>query len=94
MTIVAIATLAIVLGVTIWSVATAPNQAIEQFSGMWKTTPWGKQLFLDFYGLEAILALFILEDVSRGGSWTVAIVCIVTMPIFGASSAAAYWLLR
>lgn len=80
--------------VTAWSLRSG-DKALAQFGGMWGTTPWGKQLFIDFYGLVAILALWMFQDASsNGGNWTLAIVCIATMPLLGAGSAAAYWLLR
>jgi hypothetical protein len=81
--------------VSAWSWRAAPLRAMaDQFKGIWGVTPWGKQLMLDFFGLEAILALWMIADAEARGSWLVAIACVVTMPLFGAMSAALYWLIR
>lgn len=93
MTIIASIVLVAFLAVTLWSLRDG-DKALGQFSAMFQMNPWGKQLFVDFYGLVAILALWICEDAATGGNWTLAIACIATMPVLGAGSAAAYWLLR
>jgi hypothetical protein len=49
---------------------------------------------LDFFGLEAVLALWMITDAMSAGTWVGAVICIAAMPIFGSMSAAAYWLLR
>jgi len=69
------------------------RQAADQFGGIWRL-PWGKQFFVDFFGLETILALWMLSDAAARGAWTLALVCTAAMPIFGAAAAALYWLLR
>ena len=48
---------------------------------------------LDFFGLEVVLALFIVTHAAGTGAWLVLIVCPALMPFLGASAAAAYWLL-
>jgi len=92
---VAIVVLVGMLAVSVWSWVGAPARAMaDQFKAIWDVTPWGKQLMLDFFGLEAILALWMIADAHGRGSWLSAILCIVTMPLFGSMSAAVYWLLR
>jgi len=88
--------LAGMLGFTVWCWVRAPAKAMaDQFAGIWAVTPWGKQLMLDFFGLEVILALWMLADAQRAdGSLTAALACIVAMPVFGAMAAALYWLVR
>ena len=68
------------------------RRAADQFVEIWQK-PWGKQLMLDFFGLEAVLALWMLGDAAAHGTWTAAIACCVAMPVFGSMSAALYWLL-
>lgn len=92
---VAVVVLVVMLVVSVWSWRLAPARAMaEQLAGIWNVQPWGKQLLLDFFGLEAVLALWMIADASAHGSWTAAIVCIVALPPFGAMSAALYWLIR
>ena len=80
--------------VSLWAWRAAPGrQAAEQFIGIWQR-PWGKQFYVDFFGLEAILGFWMLADASARGSWAFAIACIVAMPVGGALPAALYWLLR
>ena len=69
------------------------RRAADQFAGIWRL-PWGKQFFVDFFGLETILALWMFTDASAKGTWLPAVVCTAAMPIFGAASGALYWLLR
>ena len=57
-----------------------------------RTSPWGKQLLLDFCGLEVVLVLWMATHAYEAGSWLVFGLCVATMPLFGAMSAAAYWL--
>lgn len=90
---VAALVLVVVLAVSVWALV-AGRRAADQLADIWNLKPWGRQVYVDFLGLEVILALWILEDASRAGTWTAAIVSIVAMPVFGAMSAAAYWLLR
>lgn len=93
---VAVVVLVVMFAVTAWSWALSPMKAMaDQFAGIWAVRPWGKQLVLDFLGLEAVLALWMLADAQRAdGSLAAAIACIVAMPVFGATSAALYWLIR
>ena len=90
---IAAAVLITVVAVTAWALVVARDQVLPQLLGFWQQ-PWGKQVYFDFYGLEVILALWMLEDASNGGSLGAAIASIVAMPVFGAMSAAAYWLVR
>ena len=93
MQLVALAVIAAWCSVTLWAWRAAPGrQAAEQFVGIWQR-PWGKQFYVDFFGLEAILALWMLADASARGSRAFAIVCIGAMPVGGAFPAALYWLL-
>lgn len=59
---------------------------------VWSFSPWGKQFMIDFWGLEIMLALWMVSHALAQGSLGLAIGCIVLMPIFGAMPAAAYWL--
>jgi hypothetical protein len=88
------------LVVTAWLVATAwawlrapGKQALDQLGGIWQI-PWGRQVFVDFAGLEVVLALWMLSDAAAQGTMVRAVVCLVAMPVFGAMPAAVYWLLR
>jgi len=91
---VAATVLVVVLLISLWSLRTAPGaQAAEQFVQIWKMR-WGKQFYFDFFGLQAILALWTVSDAIARDSWVAAAICLATMPILGAMSAAAYWLLR
>jgi hypothetical protein len=77
--------------VSVWAVRESPD-ALAEFGAMWRR-PWGKQVFLDFYGLEVVLLLWMIPHASETGSWVAFGLCAATMPFFGAMSAAAYWLL-
>jgi hypothetical protein len=91
---VAAVVLIVMIAVSIWAWRLRPgSQAAAQFVDIWRL-PWGKQLTLDFLGLEVILALWMFGDAMSSGSWLAAVACTVSMPIFGSMSAAAYWLLR
>ena len=95
MSFVAIAVFVVMIVVTLWAWRVAPaKQAADQFVGIWRGTPWGKQLILDFFGLEIVLALWMLRDAAEHGSWLLSVACIAAMPIFGSMSAAVYWLAR
>jgi hypothetical protein len=95
MDVVAVVVLVVMFAVSIWSWRLAPMRVMaDQFTGIWRVQPWGKQLMLDFFGLEAILALWMLADARTSGGWLAAIACIAGMPVFGAMSAALYWLIR
>ena len=83
------------LAVSLWAWRLAPaKQAADQFVGIWHVHPWGKQFYLDFFGLQIVLVLWMLTDAANRGSWLLVVPCILTMPIFGAMSAALYFLLR
>ncbi len=51
-----------------------------------------KQLLIYLCGLEVVLVLWMATHAYEAGSWLVFGLCIATMPLFGAMSAAAYWL--
>jgi hypothetical protein len=95
MDVIAIGVLLVMLAVSLWSWRLAPaKQSADQFVAIWRTTPWGKQFFLDFFGLEIMLALWMLADAATRGTWLAAGACVAAMPVFGAMAAALYWLLR
>ena len=92
---IALSVFVAVLAVSIWAWRVAPGrQAADQFVGIWRARPWGKQFYFDFFGLEIMLALWMLADAASHGAWFLAAGCVLVMPIFGAMSAALYWLLR
>ena len=94
MTVAALTVIGGWLLVTLWAWRSAPGrQAADQFLGIWRL-PWGKQFYVDFFGLQVVLALWMLSDAAARGTWPTAIACVAAMPIFGASPAALYWLLR
>jgi hypothetical protein len=81
-------------GASLWAWSRAPGrQAAEQFLRIWQV-PWGKQFFVDFFGLEIVLALWMLSDAGARGTWALSLVCIAAMPVFGALPPAFYWLTR
>ncbi len=92
-----IAASVVLLGVaalSIWAWRQRPAaQFVSDFASIWRDSPWGKQLLVDFYGLEVVLVLWMTANAYETGSWLVFSICVATMPIFGAMSAAAYWLL-
>jgi hypothetical protein len=78
---------------TVWALVRSPGAGFfEQFQAIW-AMPWGKQVVVDFYGLEVVLALFMITHAMTSGAWLVLTVCLILMPFLGASAAAAYWLL-
>lgn len=81
-----------VASTTLWALKASPRGIIEVGAFMW-SRPWGKQILLDFYGLEVVLALFMVTHAMASGAWIALIVCLVLMPFLGASAAAAYWLI-
>lgn len=84
----------VVASVSLWAWRKVPGgKAADEFRNIW-SLPWGKQLMLDFFGLETVLALWMISDAMAAGTWTIAVLCIAAMPIFGSMSAAAYWLIR
>ncbi len=77
---------------TVWALRRSPGAGFfDQFQSMW-AMPWGRQVVIDFYGLEVVLALFMITHAMTSGSWLVLTACLVLMPFLGASAAAAYWL--
>ena len=79
---------------TIWAWRERPGAYfVSDFIALWKSGPWGKQFFLDFYGLEVVLILWMLVDAYEAGNWLAFGVCVATMPFFGVMSAATYWLI-
>jgi hypothetical protein len=81
-------------GISAWAWSRAPGrQAADQFARIWQV-PWGKQFFVDFFGLEIVLALWMLSDAAVRGSWALGVICVAAMPIFGTLPAALYWLVR
>lgn len=91
---VALGVLVVLVFVSVWAWQLAPaRKAADQFREIWRL-PWGKQLLLDFFGLEIVLVLWMFVDAAARGTWVAAIACIVAMPVFGSMSAALYWLLR
>jgi hypothetical protein len=91
MVIAAIGVIVSVVLISVWAVRESPD-ALAEIGAMWRR-PWGKQIFLDFYGLEIVLLLWMIPHASETGSWVAFGLCAATMPFFGAVSAAAYWLL-
>ena len=94
MTAAALAVLVAVAAVSVWALRARPGRlALEDFARIWASSAWGKQLLLDFYGLEAVLALWMLSHAMAHDAWLPAVACIALMPVFGAMSPAAYWIL-
>jgi hypothetical protein len=84
----------VVAAVSVWAWSQAPGrQAADQLSEIWRL-PWGKQLYFDFFGLNLVLALWMLTDGLAYGRSLLAMACVITLPVFGAMSAGTYWLLR
>ena len=48
---------------------------------------------VDFWGLEIMLGLWMIQHALAADELALAIGCIVLMPVFGAMPAAAYWLI-
>lgn len=85
--------LLVVGGATAWAFKRSPGLGFfDQFMSIW-SLPWGRQIMIDFYGLELVLALFMVSHAAASGAWFVLIVCLALMPFLGATPAAAYWLL-
>ena len=83
--------LLIVGSATVWAYRRSPG-FVEQFRSILALT-WGKQVVVDFYGLQVVLALFMVTHALGSGAWLTLSVCLALMPFLGASAAAAYWLL-
>ena len=90
MDIAAISVLLIVALISVWALRQRPN-AIADFMSIWER-PWGKHIFVDFYGLEIVLILWMVSHAQENGDWLAFGLCAATMPLLGAMSAAAYWL--
>ena len=94
MTAIALVVLISVVAVSVWAFWRRPGQlAGEDFVHVWSFSPWGKQFMVDFWGLEIMLALWMVSHAIAHDSLGLAAGCIVLMPVFGAMPAAAYWLL-
>lgn len=93
MTAAAAATLVCVLGITIWAIARTGPETLGELRRVWRTGPWPRQIVVDFYGLEIILALWMIQHAGVHATYWILVPCLATMPLLGASSAAAYWLL-
>ena len=94
MTALALLVLIAVAAITVWAFVRRPGSlAGEDFAHVWSFSPWGKQFMVDFYGLEIVLALWMVSHALVHDSLVLAIGCIVLMPVLGAMPAAAYWLI-
>lgn len=92
---IAVAALAllVVAGQTVIAWRAQPaDQAGDEFLRIWRSGPWAKQFYLDFAGLELVLALWMISHAATTGGWILVTLCIVTMPVLGAMSAALYWI--
>ena len=87
---IALLVLLVFAGATAWAFARSSGLATEFMSI--GSLPWGRQILIDFYGLEVMLALFMVSHAAASGTWLALIVCLVLMPFLGAGAAAAYWL--
>ena len=89
---IAVLVLITVASTTLWAVRRSPGASFfEEFQGMW-AMPWGRQVVVDFYGLEIVLALFMISHAAGAGAWWALALCLTLMPFLGASAAAAYWI--
>ena len=93
MTAAALLVLVTVAAVSAWALRRQPGRrAVADFGHVWSFSPWGKQFMIDFWGLEAMLALWMVGHATAHDSLWTAVACIAAMPIFGAMAAALYWL--
>lgn len=93
MTAIALAVLVAVAAVSAWALRVRPGRlAGEDFVHVLRFSPWGKQFMIDFWGLEVMLALWMVGHATAHDSLWTAVACIAAMPIFGAMAAALYWL--
>ena len=91
---VALVVLVVVAALSIWAWRQRPAaQFVEDFTTIWEASPWGKQLLVDFSGLAIVLVLWMTTHAYETGNWLIFSICVATMPLFGAMSAAVYWLL-
>ena len=94
MSAIAFAVLVLMVPLSVWAWRQRPGtQAKDEFLQIWRNGPWGKQIIVDFYALQLLLALWMIADASEKGLWLEAVLCIGLMPVLGAMSAAVYWLL-
>lgn len=94
MSLLAVLVLLVMLPLSIWAYRQRPGSgAKDEFAAMWRVGPWGKQIITDFFALEVMLMAWMLSHAYVHGTWVLALVCSITMPIFGAMPAAIYWLL-
>ena len=70
----------------------AQPDALQAIGALWRSGPWARQIFIDFYGLEIVLALWMLGHAAESGSFAPALICLLAMPVAGAMAAGAYWL--
>jgi hypothetical protein len=81
-----------VASTTVWALRRSPGAGfVEQFQALW-AMPWGRQITIDFYGLEVVLALFMITHAMASGTWLALAACLASMPFLGATAAAAYWI--
>jgi hypothetical protein len=90
MDVAALVVLGVVALVSVWALRER-RDALADIVAIWKR-PWGKQIFVDFYGLEVLLVLWMASHAQDNGTWLAFALSVVTMPFLGAMSAAAYWL--
>src|SRR5262245_2789240 len=91
---IAVLVLGSVAALSIWAMQRRPGRlALDDFLHVWRFSPWGKQFLVDFYGMEVVLALWMISHAVANDSLGLALACIALMPILGSMSAAAYWLL-
>ena len=94
MTAMAALVLVTVAAISIWAMGRRPGRlALEDILHVWRFSPWGKQFLVDFYGMEVVLALWMVSHALAHDSLVLALGCIALMPVFGSMAAAAYWLL-
>jgi hypothetical protein len=89
---VALAVLVVVALVSLVSLRQRPTTALADFIAIARQ-PWGRQLMVDFYGLEIVLVLWMATHAQAAGTWVAFAACAAAMPVFGAMAAAAYWLI-
>ena len=77
MNIAAIVVLLVVALVSVWALRQRPD-AIADIVSIWER-PWGKQIFVDFYGLEIVLILWMTSHAQESGSWLAFGLCAATI---------------
>ena len=94
MTLLAAAVLIFVAATTIWAFVRRPGKfAGDDFLHVWNFSAWGRQFMIDFWGLEILLALWMIPHAMENDQTLLVSICLILMPIFGAMPAALYWLL-